>query len=150
MNTGDRIKNRRKELGISADKLAEALGVSRSTIFRYENGDIEKLPTDVLKPVAAALHATPYWLLGIEEDKNILSVQPSAEALEVAHAYDKAEPKDQLIVRTVLSLDEHDNVLPLVARGGITIKPAKSADSDEVKRLAEEAREEAARRNKRY
>ncbi len=30
MTTGERIKNRRKELGISADKLAELIGVSRS------------------------------------------------------------------------------------------------------------------------
>ena len=39
-DTGKRIKIRRKELGISADKLAEAIGCSRTTVFRYENGDI--------------------------------------------------------------------------------------------------------------
>lgn len=34
--TGEQIKKRRKQLGMSADELAEKLGVSRSTIFRYE------------------------------------------------------------------------------------------------------------------
>jgi len=38
--TGKRIKLRRKSLGISADELAEELDVSRSTVFRYENGEI--------------------------------------------------------------------------------------------------------------
>ena len=38
MNVGERIKLRRKELKISADTLAERVGVSRSTIFRYERG----------------------------------------------------------------------------------------------------------------
>ena len=33
----------------------------------------------------------------------VLTRQPSTEALEVAYAYDEAGPKDQLIVRTVLS-----------------------------------------------
>ena len=39
--TGEQIKKRRKQLGMSADELAEKLGVSRSTIFRYEKGDID-------------------------------------------------------------------------------------------------------------
>lgn len=42
--TGQKIKARRKELGMSADEVAAKLGVSRSTIFRYENGHIEKSP----------------------------------------------------------------------------------------------------------
>ena len=44
MTTGERMKFRRKELGLSADEVAAALNVSRATIFRYEKGDIEKLP----------------------------------------------------------------------------------------------------------
>lgn len=67
MTVGDRIKLRRKELGINADQLAKALGVHRSTIFRYENGGIEKLPGDALIPIAEALHTTPAYLMGWEE-----------------------------------------------------------------------------------
>ena len=73
MTTGQRIKARRKELHINADALAEMLEVSRSTIFRYENGDIEKLPIDILKPIAKALRTTPEYLMGWDEalDPNI-------------------------------------------------------------------------------
>lgn len=49
---------------MSADKLGEILGKDRSTIYRYENGDIEKLPIDILKPIAEALRTTPEELLG--------------------------------------------------------------------------------------
>ena len=35
---GLRIKHRRKELGISQEKLAEALNVSYQQVQRYENG----------------------------------------------------------------------------------------------------------------
>jgi transcriptional regulator with XRE-family HTH domain len=69
MNIGTRIKYRRKELKMSADKLAEILGKDRSTIYRYEKGDIENLPLDILEPIAQALGTTPAYLMGWEEDK---------------------------------------------------------------------------------
>ena len=64
MTIGERIKQRRKELGMSADKLGEILGKDRSTIFRYEKGDIENLPLDILQPIAKALGTTPQYLMG--------------------------------------------------------------------------------------
>ena len=36
-------------------------------MFRYENGDIEKLPIDILEPIAKALQTTPAHLMGWEE-----------------------------------------------------------------------------------
>ncbi len=67
MIVGKRIKQRRKELGLSADKLAELIGKDRSTIYRYEKGDIENLPLDILEPIAKALRTTPQHLMGWEE-----------------------------------------------------------------------------------
>jgi len=69
MNTGERMKKRRKELGISADMVAEKLGVSRSTVFRYEKGDIDKVPADVIKPLAKVLQTTEAYLMGWEESR---------------------------------------------------------------------------------
>ena len=66
MNTGDRIKQRRMELGLSVDELADKIGKSRATIYRYENGDIENMPTPVLEPLAKALETTPAQLMGWE------------------------------------------------------------------------------------
>jgi len=66
--TGKRIKLRRKSLGISADELATELGVSRSTVFRYENGEIEKVPADYLNVIADLLSTTPQYLMGWEDD----------------------------------------------------------------------------------
>lgn len=68
MNIGKRIRNRRKELGLSADDLAEAIGKDRTTIYRYERGAIEKLPTNILVPIAEALHTTPAYLMGWDDD----------------------------------------------------------------------------------
>ena len=76
MKIGEKIKLRRKELGISADKLGEILGKDRSTIFRYEKGDIENLPLDILQPIAEALLTTPQYLMGWSEDKQIAPDKP--------------------------------------------------------------------------
>lgn len=67
MTIGKRIRERRKELKISADELAEKLGKNRATIFRYEKGDIENLPLDILDPIAKILQTTPQYLMGWEE-----------------------------------------------------------------------------------
>ena len=68
MSTGSRIKERRKQLGLTADELAERIGVSRSTVFRYENGDIEKVPLDYLGVLSSVLCTTPEFLMGWTDD----------------------------------------------------------------------------------
>ena len=64
MNIGNRIRNRRKELGISADEMAAKTGISRSTMFRYEQGTIENIPARHLKTIASALGVTLDYLFG--------------------------------------------------------------------------------------
>lgn len=67
MNVGERIKQRRKDMKMSADELATSVGVSRSTIFRYEKGDIEKVGPDVLKKIADKLNVSPADLMGWDD-----------------------------------------------------------------------------------
>jgi repressor LexA len=85
MTIGQRIKNRRKELHLTADDLAEKLGKDRSTIYRYENGDIGNFPTDILEPLAKILKTTPAYLMGWDSSplpKNVLPM-PSFHQLPV-------------------------------------------------------------------
>ena len=67
MTTGQRMKEQRKKIGLSAERVADALGVSPATIYRYEKGDIEKVPGDILGPLADVLQTTPAALMGWEE-----------------------------------------------------------------------------------
>jgi len=66
--TGQKIKDRRKQLNMSADDVASLLNVSRSTIFRYENGYIEKIPANILEKLAEILKTTPAYLMDWEDD----------------------------------------------------------------------------------
>jgi len=67
MSIGTRIKERRKALGYSAEDIAMRLGKSPATIYRYESGDIEKLPGELLAPLADILNTSPAYLMGWEE-----------------------------------------------------------------------------------
>ena len=64
MTIYERIKRRRKELGLTAEQIAEALGVSRATVYRYESKDIEKIPFDSIKPLADVLQCSAEYLMG--------------------------------------------------------------------------------------
>lgn len=68
MTTGQRIKERRIEMGYTVDQLAEILGKNRATVYRYESGDIDDMPTKVLESVAKALRTTPARLMGWSDD----------------------------------------------------------------------------------
>lgn len=89
MTTGERIKARRKELGITADKVAERIGVSRSTMFRYEKGEIEKIPINNLVPIARALHTTVGYLMGWSDEKNSIPVAEDGADAEAMHYFDR-------------------------------------------------------------
>lgn len=69
MNVGERIKERRKELGLTVDDVANMLGKNRATIYRYESNEIENLPISILEPLAKLLDTTPAKLMGWSTEK---------------------------------------------------------------------------------
>lgn len=71
MKFGDRIKRRRMELHMSAGELGSLIGKNRATVYRYESGDIENVPLEVLDPLADALDTTPEYLMGWTNTEHI-------------------------------------------------------------------------------
>ena len=98
MNTGKIIKEIRKQKHISAETIAEAVGVHRATVYRWENGDIEKVPYQALIPIAKVLNVDPVDLLGVE---------PKDQSLEcrLMTAFKKLTPEQQqAVILTVESM----------------------------------------------
>ena len=69
MELGKILFSKRKEKGISAEAIAEKLGVSSATIYRYENGDIEKVPVSVFIKIAEILNTPPEAILALLKDE---------------------------------------------------------------------------------
>ena len=66
MEVYERIKARREELHLSVIDVADRLGVSKTTIYRYESAEIEKLPVQILDQLARVLNCSPAYLAGWE------------------------------------------------------------------------------------
>lgn len=99
-NIGYRIKERRKQLGLTGVEVAERVGIAQATYYRYETTKGENLPADFVRPLANVLLTTPEYLLGFTDDAsvarrenytNIFPVEPSAK-LAVAGVIRAGQP----------------------------------------------------------
>lgn len=68
MTTGEYIREKRKSLGLTAEELGQMIGKNRATIYRYENNTIDKLPSDILIPLAKALDVSPIDLIQLNQE----------------------------------------------------------------------------------
>lgn len=92
---GERLKNRRKELNLTLQQIADMVGVTRQTISKWEHGKTNNIPRNLIELYAIALKVEPIFILGLEEninkkdkqetlipedlDTSILSVQQKAD-----------------------------------------------------------------------
>ena len=100
MMIGERIKERRKAIGMSQDQLSEVTGANRVTISQYENG--KYLPSvTALKRIAEALGTTPAALTGEYEGTELPVTQ---EAREVSGAMDRLSKEQRLQALEVMKV----------------------------------------------
>ena len=74
--TGERIKQKRLEKKWSMEKLAEKVGLNRTTIMRYETGDVQNISTKKLFQIADALDVNVDWLMGYDENIKDEPIKP--------------------------------------------------------------------------
>ena len=66
---GERIRARRRELGLSQGKLAQMADVTASAISQIESGAIKTLKNDTLARLAVALQITALeWTAGLQSE----------------------------------------------------------------------------------
>ena len=64
------IKNRRKELGITLEEIGDYVGVSKTTVQRWESGNISNMRRDRIKKLSEILRIDADLLLGINVQQN--------------------------------------------------------------------------------
>ena len=98
---GERIKQARLALGYSAEQVAAFLRVSPATVYRDENGDISKLPSKFIKPLAEFLCVTPAYLMGWSDDPPESEPPTSSDLRLLVHDLSKLSPEQQKQARTL-------------------------------------------------
>lgn len=123
-----RLRELRKEKGVSQDQLSKELGVSKSTIGLYETGDT--LPdAKTLRDLAVYFEVSADWLLGITETRNQdISIRQICEKIgleeqvvvKLQKIYQEGVPMQESIegINDILS----SPMLPLLAQDYIRLK----------------------------
>lgn len=67
---GLKIKQKRKSLDLTQLQLAEKIGLTESSISRYESGKIATMPTSTINKICKVLNIEPSELLGLTPKKS--------------------------------------------------------------------------------
>jgi repressor LexA len=69
LSKGERIRELRKEKGITQSEMAKLLHTTKQTISKYEKGIVTNIPSDRVEEMARILETTPEYILGWEQPK---------------------------------------------------------------------------------
>lgn len=68
MEMSDKIRVLRDRLELTLEQVGNAVGVGKSTVRKWENGDIKNMRRDKIAALARVLETTPAYLMGWEEE----------------------------------------------------------------------------------
>ena len=67
-NKGDRIKNLRINNKMTLEEVGEKIGVSKQTLYKYENNIITNIPSDKIEGLARVFNISPAVIMGWDKD----------------------------------------------------------------------------------
>ena len=68
MTVGERIKSLRKKSGMSQTSFADRIGVSKQSLYKYENNIITNIPFEKIKKIAGLTSVTPSYIMGWDDN----------------------------------------------------------------------------------
>ena len=68
MTIGDRIKHLRTQYNMTLEDVASYINVKRSTVYRYEIGEVTNIPSDKIEAIARMFSVSPAYLMGWTDD----------------------------------------------------------------------------------
>lgn len=69
MELFEKIKARRLELGLTLEDVGNIVGVGKSTVRKWETGNIADMKRDKIALLAKALKVSPLFIMGIDEEE---------------------------------------------------------------------------------
>lgn len=104
MEIGEKIKKRRKELGLTLDEVAEKVGVGKSTVQKWESGRIKNMRRDKIELLAQVLDMSPLDFVSTSQLLDIAEKTINQEKLVI-------EEVEQIFGKNVSELVRRSNML---------------------------------------
>ncbi|HYD14657.1 MAG TPA: helix-turn-helix transcriptional regulator [Allosphingosinicella sp.] len=102
---GDKIKQFRREKGLTLEQLAQATGSSKSYMWELENKDVARPSAEKLERIAEVLGLTSAFLIDASQ------TDPSEDVADTAfyRRYQKLDPPDKARLQRILdALSDED------------------------------------------
>lgn len=65
---GDRLRLLRLKMGLKQNEVAEAIGVTKQNLYKYEKNIITNVPSDKIEALAKLYDSTPAYIMGWEDE----------------------------------------------------------------------------------
>lgn len=111
MPIGYRFKEIRQRLGVTQTEFAKMLGVSKQTLYKYENNIITNIPSNIVEAAAQLGHVSPSYLMGWESDAEyytnpdtVAIAQKMKESKEMTMLFDAASDADPEDIKVVYDM----------------------------------------------
>jgi len=114
MSVNDILKSRREELGLTMKELADSVGVSESTISRWESGDIANMRRDKIVALAKALSISPSVIMEWDDGKRYYTNEETARLAQ--EAFEDSNMRILLSAKRDLRPDDFKMVVDMVKR----------------------------------
>lgn len=112
---GQNIYEARKKAGLTLEELGKKVGVSKSTIRKYEIGEITNIPSDKIEKIAHATGTSEAFIMGWENlrEENAAfhaSILKDNDLLDLIVRYRKLADDDKLLISNMIdSLSKKKN-----------------------------------------
>lgn len=174
MTKGERIKELRKKSKLSQVDLAKKIGVSKQTLYKYENDIITNIPSDKIWSLSKALDSTPAYIMGwTEPEYMIKQINKSLKNIKVARVpilsevpcgspkmvYENIDPDDFVEIDSTLADTREyyglrakgDSMLPKIEEGDMLIVHfQRDVESGQVAIVRVNGEEATCKRVKKY
>jgi transcriptional regulator with XRE-family HTH domain len=111
---GQKIRKYRKEKKLTQKNLANILGVTESTVQKYEYGTVHSIPSPILNQLADALDVSVWMLLGVSKDEaysETVNYNILGEIYE-----DEEEKKNGEILSKLVEMDKNKGKISKIVR----------------------------------
>mgnify|MGYP000041541760 FL=1 len=116
LNTGKFIKHKRLLLGYTQEELARKIGITKSTLSKWESGFIKNMKRDKLELLAAALEISPLELISTTsapvvaqgDKEDIISALAGTEVMFDGMEYPITPEKRRYIAKIIKAVLEEE------------------------------------------